>query len=141
MVKRLMTVPFMALLLLAALGNVAGVANAAPHASSARPAIAAWDCPTGDLCVWNQENGVGARCTWSNADPDWLSGSIRCSWAGTSPVRSFYNHGVSTSFSGVTLYLSPNYQNKYFCAPQGSTWNVPSPGVFLRSHKWTTGAC
>lgn len=46
-------------------------------------ALAAWECPLGDVCFWNGSNGTGSRCAWGSADPDWLNGNIRCSWAQT----------------------------------------------------------
>ncbi|MGQ4475235.1 peptidase inhibitor family I36 protein [Streptomyces sp. SAS_276] len=43
-------------------------------------AEAAASCPSGSLCVWDQINYTGNRCSWSNADNDWTSGTVTCSW-------------------------------------------------------------
>lgn len=64
-----------------------GTVQASPSAFS--------DCPTGNVCFWTGDNGTGSRCTWSVDDPDWQGGSIRCSWAATTPAQSVYNHGNS----------------------------------------------
>jgi hypothetical protein len=107
-------------------------------------ALAAWECPVGDVCVWTDRDGQGSRCAWSDADPDWLAGSIICSWSGALPVHSFWNRGTSTRFFGVAFYSSPNYKNPLGCgSPQGTAWNISSSsGAYLRSHQWiTTSLC
>lgn len=81
------------LVLLSSLVFVTGNAGAAagPKPVEFVPAdvsVNAWECPVGDFCAWTGLNGTGARCNWANADSDWQSGSIRCSWAGTSQVQS-----------------------------------------------------
>ncbi len=108
----------------------------------AEASVMAWECASGDFCAWTGLNGTGSRCSWSDADPDWLSGNIRCSWAGTSRVQSYLNNGTSSRFTGVEIYLNPNYVTKFHCVLQhGQGWNVTEGGVFLRSHRWITGAC
>lgn len=117
----------------------------APVAAAAEAApLAAWDCPAGNVCVWENRGGTGRRCHWSDADPDWWSGSIVCSWADDTKVESFRNNGRSTGYSGVALYQGANYATPFwFCAPQltGDLWDVTNGGVFLRSHRWITGSC
>jgi hypothetical protein len=116
--------------------------SAVPATAEAAP-LAAWECPAANLCVWENTGGTGRRCNWSDADPDWWSGSIVCSWADDTKVESFRNNGRSTSYTGVRLYHGASYSNLYFCARQltGELWNIPSGGVYLRSHQWVTGSC
>jgi Peptidase inhibitor family I36 len=112
------------------------------------PAAAApqipWDCPVGDLCVWDGTGGYGRRCNWSGADPDWTTGTVTCSWASASHrIRSMLNRGRSTSFSGVCLYQWEWY------GPQGAGiqgwWLAQNGGIadngewIFRSHRWETG--
>lgn len=102
----------------------------------------AWECPAGNFCVWENTNGTGRRCLWSDADPDWWSGSIVCSWADDTPVESFLNNGTSTRFTGVQAYMSANYQNPAWgCIPRGQPKNVLNGGTKLRSHQWVTYTC
>ncbi|MFF4488717.1 peptidase inhibitor family I36 protein [Streptomyces sp. NPDC001544] len=106
----------------------------APNTASASTQ-AAWDCPSGDLCVWTGSNGTGSRCTWSNADPDWWSGSIQCSWSDTQNVGSAKNSGTSSSYGYVVLYTGANYTGDGYCIAQhGDTW--PGLNVRFRSHRW-----
>jgi Peptidase inhibitor family I36 len=104
-----------------------------PHASYS-------DCPAGDVCFYTGQNGTGSMCKWSVADPDWTSGSIVCSWATTHNVKSVYNHGTSSSFSGVRYYTQTNYNGSIGCTRQGGQGNLA--GTYqLRSHQWVTGHC
>ncbi|MEV0743328.1 hypothetical protein AB0I51_47150 [Streptomyces sp. NPDC050549] len=41
-------------------------------------------------------NYTGNRCSWSNADSDWTSGTVTCSSADDRNVKSVYNHGTSS---------------------------------------------
>jgi hypothetical protein len=103
---------------------------------------AAWDCPSGNFCIWENTNGTGRRCMWSDADPDWWSGNIICSWADDTPVESFLNNGTSTRFTGVQVYRGANYQVAvYGCIPRGRPLNILGGGVVLRSHRWVTYTC
>ncbi len=137
-------------------GGAAGAAQAAPtegETITAAPAAAipasqaidefgvtAWsDCPSGDFCIWSGTNASGSRCSWSNADSDWYSGTIQCSWADTQPVRSAYNHGTSSSYWGVWVYIDANYQWLWSCLPQGYVWTDVTFGG--QSHRWMTSAC
>ncbi|MFI6161154.1 peptidase inhibitor family I36 protein [Micromonospora sp. PTRAS2] len=101
-------------------------------------ASAAWDCPVGDLCVWSGSNGTGSRCSWSNADSDWWSGDIVCSWSKTTSMKSFWNRGTNTSYPGVHLYLGTDYNYEWFCAKRGVQYNAEGG---MRSHRWETGSC
>lgn len=106
----------------------------APNAASAS-AQAAWDCPSGNLCIWTGNNGTGSRCTWSNADSDWYSGSVQCSWADNQVVGSAKNSGTSSSYNYVILYEGANYGYPGYCIEQhGGTW--ANLDVKLRSHRW-----
>ncbi|MEU8115407.1 peptidase inhibitor family I36 protein [Micromonospora sp. NPDC048947] len=124
---------------IAVLGFIAlGMAVAPPVAAQAATpqpaaALAAWDCPSGNLCVWDGTGGTGARCLWSDADPDWRSG-ITCSWSLNWPVRSVYNRGTSPAYRGVTLYQGANYVTAQHNLAQG----VKNSDVYYyaRSHRW-----
>ncbi|MEH0419038.1 peptidase inhibitor family I36 protein [Streptomyces sp. B21-083] len=48
----------------------------------------------GDVCFWTGANFTGQKCSWDAADPDWQGGSIRCSWAATTNVKSVWNAGT-----------------------------------------------
>lgn len=119
-----------------------GTATAA-HATNAPTAtLAAWDCPVGDLCVWSGYDGTGSRCNWANADNDWMTAPVSCSWSGYNKVKSIYNRGQSTSFVGVMLYKNINYASNaiWGCIAQGSKMSFISgisDGVYLASHRWT----
>lgn len=119
----------------------AGTSTAEPEAvpvDVSTASVTAWECAAGDFCAWTGRNGTGSRCAWTNADPDWRSGSVQCSWSGTQRVQSYWNRGTSTSFRGVKLYLSANFGSLAYCVPQGTAWNVEDGGTFLRSHQWGT---
>ncbi|MGW2641163.1 peptidase inhibitor family I36 protein [Streptomyces sp. NPDC001348] len=108
----------------------------APNTASASTQ-AAWDCPSGNLCVWTGSNGTGHRCNWSDADPDWWNGSIQCSWSDTQNVGSAKNNGTSSSYNFVVLYTGANYSGDYYCLAQhGDTWS--DVGIRFRSHRWRT---
>lgn len=122
----------------------AGNANAAEPVQfkQAEMSIMAWECPSGHFCAWTGLNGTGARCAWSDADPDWQSGNIRCSWSGTGKVQSYLNNGTSSSYTGVEIYRYANYVSKFHCVLQrGQGWNVTAGGVLLRSHRWISSTC
>lgn len=125
-----------------AVGVVATVLAPAPAGAAAAPASArqlmAWECPAGNVCVWTGAYGTGSRCLWSDADNDWRSGGIRCSWSASQPVRSIFNNGTSSSYAGVALYRGANYQSFYWCVPQGVLRN--DENVYLRSHRWVGSA-
>lgn len=93
----------------------AGTSAAGPKVPVAAPAdvssasVTAWECSVGDFCAWTGLNGTGSRCAWTNADPDWRSGTIQCSWSGSQPVQSYWNRGTSTSYRGVKLYQGAGY--------------------------------
>jgi len=117
-----------------------------PHAIAATAVnspLANWDCPSGNICVWTGADGNGSRCTWSDADPDWQGGSIRCSWSASTKVQSVFNNGTSSSFTGVQVYRNANYGSPFFCAPQGNhvRWIITNGGILLRSHRWISSTC
>jgi hypothetical protein len=116
--------------------TVAALGLLAPSSAEA----AASDCPSGSLCVWDQINYTGNRCSWSNADSDWTSGTVTCSWADDRNVKSIYNHGTSSAYAGVGVYSGANYSGYIGCAAQGAKGTAVSgdAGVKMRSHKWLT---
>lgn len=118
-------------------GVIATTATVAAPASAARP-LPAWECPSGNVCVWTGTYGTGSRCLWSNADNDWQANPVRCSWSASQPVRSIFNNGTSSQYAGVALYRASGYQNFHWCVPQGSVRN--DENVFLRSHRWVASA-
>lgn len=87
-----------------------GIASPAAAESAGRDAgTPVWGaCAAGNVCFYTGSNGTGSKCSWSVADPDWRTGSIVCSWAATTNVRSVWNNGTSSSYSGVRYYLSAN---------------------------------
>jgi hypothetical protein len=93
--------------------------------------LVAWECPSGRVCFWNNFDGAGSRCYWNADDPNWLSGSIRCSWADTYNVRSVSNRKTVR----VEYFTSTNYRNRI-----GSTTGLGRgnlAGTYeLRSHRW-----
>ena len=102
----------------------------------------AWECSSGNFCVWENTNGTGRRCMWSDADPDWWGGNIVCSWADDTPVESFLNNGTSTRFTGVRVYQGADHNSPIFgCIPRGKRLNITAGGVKLRSHQWVTYPC
>ncbi|MEU5266452.1 hypothetical protein [Amycolatopsis sp. NPDC021455] len=116
----------------------AGLAAAAPGSAAAAPAmpVALADCPAGNACFYND---LGKMCNWSDADPDWSSGAIRCSWARTRPAVYVYNHGTSPAFTAVAFYRGTNYTSYDGCMGQG--WEGSIGPVYLLSHKWITTPC
>lgn len=105
-----------------------GSASAAPTAVP--PAYA--DCPSQHFCAWSGTNGSGSMCHWSGDDPDWYSGSIRCSWASSRNVRSVYNNG--TSGRGVNTYRADG--SRVGCTASGGAGNYTGAGHRIKSHSW-----
>jgi len=148
--KRTLSVLFIAVV---ALLSLLGTASAAPGGSSALtnspvtvhvPTLhdvspQALSCPSGDLCVWPVSDGSSSRCSWSNADSDWQSGSVTCSWSSSRPVMVVYNHGISSSFDRVCLYTGANYTGSAYYIRQGVQSGPGFPGVKIRSHRWVSG--
>jgi hypothetical protein len=100
--------------------------------------IQALTCNAGDLCVWPVTDGSRNRCSWTNADNDWQSAPVTCSWSSSSAVWAVYNHGTSTSYAGVCLYANANYTNWQMWLARGVSVSG-APGVRIRSHRWVTG--
>jgi hypothetical protein len=142
--KRRLASALLAALSVGLLG-AAGADAAAPRpvqVVESGPSVQAWDnCDPGELCVWEDLNGNGRMCAWTNADNDWWNTPVVCSWASSTPVESYWNRGTSTSFTGVELHRVAGYGSKFHCAPQGTNWNVTNGGVILRSHIWITRTC
>ncbi|WP_330465082.1 peptidase inhibitor family I36 protein [Streptomyces longwoodensis] len=110
--------------------TVAALSIVVPNAAHAT--AQSFACDSGDLCVYTGI-GTGSRCSWSNADPDWYSGSVACSWADDRNVVSAYNHGTSSAYAYVVLYGGANYTGWYECIERGSTTYINDK---VRSHRW-----
>lgn len=128
--------------LLGGVTTSAGAAESPKVVPAPDAAVQAWECPVGHFCAWTGLDGTGSRCAWLDADKDWRSTPDVCSWSGSTRVQSYLNNGRSTSYTGATVYTGANYVGRFHCALQGGQgWNVTAGGVFLRSHRWTTGFC
>ncbi|WP_329281288.1 peptidase inhibitor family I36 protein [Streptomyces sp. NBC_01451] len=102
---------------------------------SASATAQAWECSSGSVCIYTGAYGTGSRCSWSNADADWYSGDVQCSWSDTQNVGSVYNRGTSSSYNWVILYTGANYGGTGYCVAQdGGSWS--NLNVRLRSHRW-----
>ncbi|MFB6721565.1 peptidase inhibitor family I36 protein [Kribbella sp. NPDC056345] len=102
----------------------------------------AWTCASGYVCFYSGTGGSGRACAWFGNDNHWLQGSVTCSWADELQVKSVYNNGASTAYSGVRYYTRPDYNREYNagCTPRGQHGTLNTPR-WLRSHNWETGAC
>lgn len=105
--------------------------------------VQAWECPSGDFCVWENTGGTGRRCNWTNADPDWWSGSIVCSWADDTKVESVLDNGNDSRFLSVEAFTGANYAagTRFACFRRGVPYNITAGGIKLRSHRWVTYTC
>lgn len=103
--------------------------------SSASASAQAWECDSGDLCVYSGTSGTGSACSWTNADPDWWSGTVQCSWSDTQNVGSVYNRGTSSAYNWVVLYTGANYTGTRYCFAQNGGYSS-SFNVRIRSHRW-----
>ncbi|WP_328767378.1 peptidase inhibitor family I36 protein [Streptomyces sp. NBC_00286] len=120
--------------------SVAAVASFALPASTAQAAPTAVDCDSGDVCFWTERNFEGRKCSWNAADMDWRSAPVTCSWSATHNVKSVYNAGTSSRFTGVVYYKGANGNDRAGCTRQQHGGNLA--GTYkLRSHEWTTGRC
>lgn len=125
--------------LVPATAHAATSAPAAPIPSPAALARAAHDCGSGNVCFWTEYNFTGQRCSWSEADPDWLGGNVRCSWAATKNVKSAFNAGTSNA-TGVAYYLGTDYRDRIGCERRQHGSNLA--GTYkVRSHRWISGSC
>ncbi|MEU0533571.1 peptidase inhibitor family I36 protein [Amycolatopsis tolypomycina] len=105
----------------------------------AEATASSWDdCPSQHVCFWTGDNGTGQMCNWSGDDPNWLSGSIRCSWARTTKAQSVWNRG--TTGAPVSYYTGADYGgSRAGCTPSGGRGNFvggSGTGYLLRSHRW-----
>ena len=110
--------------------------SSAPPISST---IVESECYDGYLCVWADTDTAGSECAWNAADPDWRRGAERCSWSARKPIRSIYNRGYSSDYTGVRLYSGANYTGDSVCFPQ-YTFDMRFT-MEVRSHRWVTGVC
>ncbi|WP_159394920.1 peptidase inhibitor family I36 protein [Streptomyces sp. 2323.1] len=106
-------------------------ATAATETSANEP----WSCHQGNLCVYSKPGGKGKKCEWGAADPDWLRGSVKCSFG---LPQSIYNDSISRRFKGVRFYNAANYKQPLYLIKQGVGKNVNphGEGFVLRSHRW-----
>ncbi|MFE7269077.1 peptidase inhibitor family I36 protein [Streptomyces sp. NPDC057623] len=119
-------------------------AGAAVAATLALPGTASAAAPSGcsekHVCFYTGKDYSGKVCMWSAADPDWQEGAIKCSWAKDSVVKSIYNNGTSSNWSGVAYYLEDDYEDRVGCTKQGKGGNLA--GTYkVRSHQWIKGSC
>jgi Peptidase inhibitor family I36 len=96
-----------------------------------------YSCPAGNVCFYTGFDGSGSRCRWGADDPDWQGGGVRCSWSGTTNVRSIWNN----TSRAVDYYTSANHPNRdrIGCTHSGIAGNLA--GTYkLRSHKFRSGS-
>ncbi|MZD05792.1 hypothetical protein GTW43_11945 [Streptomyces sp. SID5785] len=120
-----------------AVGAAAAATLAVPGtASAASPP----PCPDKYVCFYTGSDYSGDMCMWSQTDPDWQSGNIKCSWSSTKNVKSIKNKGTSSNWSGVAYYAGKDYSTRKGCTKQGKSGNLA--GTYkLRSHRWIKGTC
>jgi Peptidase inhibitor family I36 len=114
------------------LGVFAGTATAGAAVTPANEADFS-DCPEGFVCFYTGRNGGGDMCRWQSADSNHHP---ECSWAGSTKVRSIYNHGTDQAFLGVCVYSQPDYVNNWAFSQQGSLPFNTSGDFKALSHKW-----
>ncbi|WP_037678100.1 peptidase inhibitor family I36 protein [Streptomyces albus] len=109
--------------------------------TSATAATTAWgSCVQGSVCFYTGSNGTGSVCAWSGADPDWTQGTSKCSWSQTKNVKSVWNRGTSSGYTGVAYYQWKDYTTRKGCTPQGGRGNLAGT-YMLKSHRWVDGNC
>jgi Peptidase inhibitor family I36 len=138
-----------ALAVATAMLTMTGTLAVTPAATAAAPQawdsvtlapLAAWTCDSGSVCFWTGPDGTGSRCMWSGSDPDWTTAPGRCSWATDQNVKSVWNRGTSSSFTGVAFYNRTGYSTRKGCTKQGKSGNLA--GTYqVHSHRWITGTC
>jgi hypothetical protein len=126
--KRTLSVLFVAVV---ALLSLLGTASAEPGAAPVnRPvtvyapvqndvSVQALSCTSGNMCAWPVSDGSRNRCSWGNADNDWQTAPVTCSWSSSSAVWAVYG-------GNIAYYVARGQQADGF------------PGVKIRSHKWVT---
>ncbi|MEV5612845.1 serine/threonine-protein kinase [Streptomyces sp. NPDC052225] len=105
-------------------------------------------CPTGHVCFFSEQNGMGDMCRWKGDDPDWLAGAETCPWTRDDPVRSIFNNGDETTGQGGVAYYRgrdftpvgedvtrPNSRGRTGCTPQRVQGNLAGTYAPL-SHRW-----
>ncbi|MFI9808619.1 peptidase inhibitor family I36 protein [Streptomyces sp. NPDC052301] len=117
------------------------VVVAAPGTATAAPKAAVKDsCPSGFVCFYRYKDWKGTPCKWDVQDPDWTSGTYKCSWATKNNVMSVWNAGTDPSLTGVAYYLKKNYGDRVGCTRQGHGGNLQGSYKVL-SHRWVDGSC
>ena len=67
-------------------------------------------CPSGSVCFFSEEFGMGEMCRWEGVDADRLSATETCMWVRDRPVKSVFNNGVeSEGPSGVAHYRNRDF--------------------------------
>ncbi|WP_172803295.1 peptidase inhibitor family I36 protein [Alloactinosynnema sp. L-07] len=95
-----------------------------------------WQCSNGYLCVWNQPEGLGKGCRWDKDDPDWLSGSVTCSWIGDEPVKSVFNNSSDT----IAFYRDANFQDPVRCVEPNEHYTLEE-AMYALSQRSTDPTC
>ncbi|MDT0443042.1 peptidase inhibitor family I36 protein [Streptomyces johnsoniae] len=123
-------------------GLMAGLMLGAPAQAQAVEA-AAWECPTKSVCFYTGAGGTGQRCAWPGAqnDPDWRSGDLKCSWAGSRPVGSL--RVMPNAAGSVSHYPDANYGGGRTCLTSGAAGLQVSFKSMPRvlSHKTSSSGC
>ncbi len=122
-----------------AAGAAAAATLVLPGSASAA-AAAPPPCPDKYVCFYTGKDYTGEMCMWSQSDPDWQKGHIKCSWSDDTKVKSIKNKGTSDNWSGVAYYHEKDYGNRKGCTKQGKGGNLAGTYT-LRSHKWIKGSC
>ncbi|MFE9093398.1 peptidase inhibitor family I36 protein [Streptomyces sp. NPDC007264] len=126
---------------LAAATSAAALAAVLALPGTSHAAATAWgSCAEGTVCFYTGSDGTGSKCAWTEADPDWTQGLIKCSWSQTTNVKSVWNRGTDSSLTGVAYYQWANYNTRKGCTPQGTRGNLAGT-YMLKSHRWVDGAC
>lgn len=78
----------------------------------------------------------------SGARPTRTGGTrnISCSWADDKNVKSVFNNGTGSRFTGVAYCLDKDCRNRVGCTKQGKVGNLAG-SYEVRSHRWVDGAC
>ena len=114
-------------------GNIVHIWTSAVTSSEESASTSdAWACPDGDICFWPDKGGTGLPCNWDDFDPDWSSGTVKCSWT-EHGARSLYN-GTKTG-SAVVYFAETEYQDPVGCARPGQRVDLPD-ATQVRSHTW-----
>jgi hypothetical protein len=121
-VKRILASVMLVIGIIALTATTSGVASAAPQSlKSAAAAPTGYNrCPSGRLCLFNNPNGTGDYCTYSqSSDADTVAGCrfLENGWE----VRSVWNRQNSI----IQFYTWRNYSHPINYAEPGNRGNAP----------------